>query len=304
MFGVAYWHRSYRAIKAMLHWMVWTAVLSEHSGPDEMSVDEMKRSGKELAQRIIEDVAEPSSDTLPVMPGFLETMQVNGLSQIPFREAVVLASINSFERDRVSQTRDKSSDVMLRLLTNHKWYKAVLTIDHYQNLQVSSPDEAKSAKRLWETLQRFIDPRRKISHEATIHRRMRLSMTLQSRVLRELSDARPITRILNPRETYDRMLTEASSCQLFLVDFIEKSKSKDKPLYFLVAERSGSRLTNTANPIPVRESFDQKQLTEEFLVSNGAIRIFCHPDYATFVAASLSAERLEQILLEAAESLL
>lgn len=304
MFGVAYWHRSYRAIKAMLHWMVWTAVLSEHDGPDEMSADEMKRSGRELAQRIIEDVAEPSSDTLPVMPGLLETMQVNGLSQIPFREAVVLASINSFERDRVSRIRDKSSDVMLRLLTNHKWYKAVLTIDHYQNLQVSSPEEAKSAKRLWETLQKFIDPRRKINHEATIHRRMRLSMTLQNRVLRELSDARPITRILNPRETYDRMLTEASTCQLFLVDFIEKSKSKDKPLYFLVAERSGSRLTNTASSIPVRESFDQKQLTEEFLVSNGAIRIFCHPDYATFVAASLSAERLERILLEAAESLL
>lgn len=299
MFGVAYWHRSYRSIKAMLHWMIWTALRNE--GITEAAV---RKNGVKLAERVIEMVVGPSADTLELLPA-RPNREIGGSAiQIPYREAMVLVAINSFEHEHAPNSPDRSSDVLLGLLTSHKWYKAILTIDHHQNLQVSSKEEGRRAMKLWETLQKVIEPSSRISHEEMIDRRMQLSVLVQRRVIEALGDARPITRILNPKQTYDEMIREGASCQLFLVDFIEKGKSKDKPLYFLPSERAGSRLTNTADAIPVRESYDQRQLSAEFLVSNGAIRIFCHPSYARFVAASLPASRLEDLLLEAASSLL
>ncbi len=297
MFGVAYWHRSYRAIKAMMHWMVWDAIDAAHA-PE----NEVRKRGKELATELLRSAGPaPGGEELGItVPLPDAAMQF----QIPQREAAVLTSITVFASERNPSATDETSEKLLELLTQHRWYKAILTIDHYQNLQVTSAEHGRRAKRVWETLQKLIDPPRKISHEAMIARRMELSRLLQRRILDELGDARPVTRILNPKRTYDEMLQVGATTQLFFVDFIEKSKSKDKPLYFLATERPGSRLTNTADLIPVRESYDQKQLSSEFLVSNGAIRIFGHPDYARFVTASIAAERLEEMLLDVATMML
>lgn len=297
MFGVAYWHRSYRAIKAMMHWMVWDAI-----DADTEHESEVKKHGKALAAELMRS---SGSAALSKELGFVVPAPDAATEfEIPQREAAILATISAFGRMRNPNAVDRTPEILLRLLSQHRWYKAVLTIDHYQNLQVTSAEDGKRAKRVWETLQKLIDPARKISHETMIARRMQLSKLLQRRIFESLEDAHPLTRILNPERTHDEMLRVGATTQLFFVDFIEKSKSRDKPLYFLATERPGSRLTNTADLIPVRESYDQKQLSSEFLVSNGAIRIFCHPDFARFVTASITPERLEDILLDVSSTLL
>lgn len=294
MFGVAYWHRSYRSIKAMIHWLVWESMLVGGREPAQL-----KREANAIATQLFSSIG--------VSPAQLPTFELRVPQgfRIPQRESEVLYFLNQYGQERASSFGNATRAALFALLQDHSWYRAVLTIDHYENLEVSDPQQATLTKSLWTKLDRLTEFGRQRSYEEAILAKMSLSKLVQQKIVRSVgADPTTITRILDPLETLDSLIADAASIQLFMVDFPEKRKSKEEPLYFLASERPGSRLTDTAQAIPVRRSFDQNQLQSEFLVSNGAIRLFCHPKYARFIEGSLSAAELQRILEESADELL
>lgn len=309
MFGVAYWHHSYRAIKAMIHWLVWAAVL-ERAGDASIS-----RRGEAVAQLLLEALnpSPPSAEDQITLPGLSDDLpRISGLgdmpglykgldleNRIPAPESAVLEMLDKLGNHTASDMRD--------LLLGRSWFRAVLTVEHFDNLAVSltsgGPDEGRRVKRVWDAASRL----KNLSGDAQVQSRRDICVAIQTSVRRWFLDnvEEPnITRIVDWPNERDSFIVASEERQLMLVDLVETRKSKDKPLYFVPTERPGSRMVNTASPIPVRRSFDQKQLQQEFVVSNGAIRVLVHPRYDKLVTDSIDQALLLDFLINALEQCL
>lgn len=301
MFGVAYWHHSYRAIKSMIHWLVWTAVV-ETDDPGRPS-----RRGETVARVLLESLSqsEEPAERQETLPGLAtrDSVQPGGQdpprlyrdldldSKIPGPESAVLELLDRLGHGKATEMR--------ALLSERNWYRAVLTVEHYENLAVSvgseSLDNAPIVKRIWDMSDRF----KGMASDAQVLIRRQLCIEVQNDLHRWFIDhiEEPnITRIVDWPNARDRFLVTADFSQLVLVDLVETRKSQDKPLYFVPAERPGSRMLDTARPIPVRRSFDQAQLQEEFIVSNGAIRVLMHPLFERLVSDSIEPSVMLRIL--------
>lgn len=284
MFGVTYWHHSYRSIKAMIHWIVWQAVLAGGSGS---IVARANRLSKSLF------LALDSQERESFLPGF--ERQWRSLSQMPQREGAVLAFLVDYAKG--------SASPMLRLLERRRWFKPVLTIDHFKNVALYSHDLGKRDQKLWEVLDKLpeagdqmLTARVAIAHEI----QRRISSWIEPRTEGAITE----TLVKGWGDKKVELLIACATEQLFLLDVVESKKSVEKNLYFAVQERKGLRLSEMTQGVPVRQSFDQHQLHQEFLISNGAIRLLCHPDFDDFVARSIPVDELFEIVLAAARAVL
>lgn len=286
MFGVVYWHHSYRAIKAMIHWIVWMAVMD--SG---RTSDDVLAGAQGLAQELFAslDASLGAEDGTPTMlPGFGEL----GASPVRIspREGAVLA----FIADRGGA----AAKSMFKLLAAQSWYRIVLTADHYDNAAATSGDTEASLRTVWDTIEENLYG---LAPQGQAIYRVALAETVQRHIVEWLvprSEGEVRTRVIDWGDQRDRFVLTADHTQLILVDLVETKKSKDKPLYFAVPEKMAARLDKTSTAIPVRRSFDQMQLQKEFVISNGAIRVLCHPDFATFLGDTIPSETLLSMLEE------
>jgi HD superfamily phosphohydrolase len=281
MFGVVYWHHSYRAIKAMMHWMVWDAL-----GAGGLEEDALRRAGEKLAKSLYDALAggDPALlfDGSSMLPGF-ERMW-DEAPRIPYREGAVLHFIAAHG--------EEDSDELAQLLDEKRWFHSILTVDHPDNVAVSGRDMA------GESVWHWVSAMQTHASETWVLARYRWARVFQRRLVEALHDARPPLTAVVRRDEILARLAAASVRQLILIDTVEIRKSHDKPLYIVQSERANSRRELTTVRIPVRRSYDQNRLTADFVAANGAIRVFAHPDYFSFIERTLPRETISQILVD------
>jgi HD superfamily phosphohydrolase len=285
MFGVTYWHHSYRSIKAMIHWIVWQAILQSQGKST------IGRKAELLARELF--AALDSKERESFLPGF--ERQWRSFSQMPQREGSVLAFLVEHGSDHAKP--------MLDLLEQRRWFKPVMTIDHYENVEVYDRPRGRRDKQLWDVVAKLPE-----AGDRNLTARVAIAQDLQSSIIKWLEPrtegAISATVVENWTELKVQIQTQSYLGQLFLVDFVETRKSVEKKLYFAIAERRGLRLTNMTQGIPVRQSYDQHQLQKEFMVSNGAIRLLCHPDFDDFVVRSIPTDILFEMLLDSCKRII
>lgn len=280
MFGVVYWHHSYRAIKAMMHWICWEAVVS--SGAES---DVLKRASA-LSRLLNEALGDAHNsalfDSSSMLPGFERMWE--SAPRIPHREGSVLRFLASHGGDTAGELVD--------LLENKSWYRPLFTAYHHENLAVSGEGDERS-RELWTSVARL----QSASTESWILTRYRWAKRLQERLIGALYTTQPPVTAIVRRGDLLNEVSKRSAQQLVLIDTVQVSKSKETPLYLVQTERRSSRRGSTTSPIPVRKSYDQQMLEKEFVVANGAIRILVHPKFADLVERTLDYDVLFDHLL-------
>lgn len=286
MFGVTYWHHSYRAIKSMIHWLVWKAVWKPDAEPSAV-----KRNAERLAADLFASLGTANGSQIP-LPGF--GPDATAIARVPAREASIL----TFVDDRAGHA---AGDVV-ELLLDRSWFRSVLTVEHFQNVAVSDLDPDARPAELWNGFASLMEK----PAEFQVQVRIALAEEIQREIrswVEEQDEVPAQTLIFDFDKKRDRFLFESQVRQLFLLDLV-KAAASDKPLYFVSTERPGSRLTDTSRPLPVRRSYDQNQLNEEFLVSNGAIRVLAHPEFDKFIADAMTYDELLDATVRASRQVL
>lgn len=291
MFGVAYWHHSYRAIKAMIQWIVWCAV---EVGTQPGS----KLVGRRLASEFFEYI-----DTT-ITTGSVERSALFGIGgvqgvdkgAIPEGEARVLAWL--------TERGGTQAEVLFKMLANHNWYRSIITIEHPSSEVLSADDSSvDDARTIWDGLARVY----KMKDDERIVARMALARSFQETVLRwlsEQSEGEANTIVYDFSDIKSQMLADGLTSILFLVDGPDQDKAFQKPLYYTIRDERGYRSVNAALAIPVVKSYDSARLSDEFVAANGAVRVFCDPRYVDFFASAVLPDTLRIILRDAIASVL
>lgn len=282
MFGVVYWHHTYRAIKAMIHWIVWKSLRNSRGTVTAISAHA-------TATRFYEQL---KGETL--FSGFEDVSGV-GTFSMPRREGAVLSYL-------ARSSKDRSALDMFNLLGHKRWFKSVLTVEHYEN--VANAQSGDFEINIWAAVYKL--PSKPHEH---VMARLKLAERVQQRVIEWFAahtEPGKLTVVQDWEEIKVQIQIAAGREQLFLVDLVETRKASEKSykrLYFASAERTGVGVVDASMAIHTRHSYDQARLAVEFLASNGAIRLLCHPDFDEYVTSSLTREDLLTILLEELQAL-
>jgi HD superfamily phosphohydrolase len=284
MFGVAYWHHSYRAIKAMIHWMVWTCV--------EQGGSRAEQAARKLARRFFADLESSQHSSLNELALLAVSEQASIRSAIPVAEAFVL--------DWFAGRGSPDTKEMVELLQSRRWYKSVLTIDHYANESEFGDDlrEGDITERIWLQMQKIF-----AAHERdrwTL--RMQLARDTQRRVkdwLLSQTQGNAGTIVFDFKRRRDQFIAVAATRTLFLLDVPDPTRAFQQPLYYTRVERRASLSVNPAEAIAAVRSYDGSRLSEEFVIANGHIRLLCHPDFDEFVERAVARKTLMTFVSEA-----
>lgn len=279
MFGVAYWHHAYRSIKAMIHWLVWTRFERDH-WDQRSAVVSIEYVVSEMVGRLGPQGQQP---LLSVRDGSrLER------GTLPEAEFAVLCALG--------ENGDETSRELLLLLSRHRWFAAVLTVEHY--LQLSPTDERRAVTQdMWEALDRVY----RLKKWDYPKKRLQLSRRLQAAVVEWFSprlegNAETIVSHFSDRKS--NFLVACHGRQIFLVDGPDPERRTSGPLIWSHGERRGAHSVDPNKPISSSRSYDGERLSEEFVATNGAIRVLCHPDFEAFVRQSMTRKDLLGILAD------
>ena len=277
MFGVAYWHHSYRSIKAMIQWLVWTCMGDAGIDRDTPIKPTL------LASRLYAELDRASS------AGSWPARNPKG---IPSRGALPIAEADILRWLVYSGTSEAKE--MYLLLSRHQWYRVALSVEHPSSESLYSSQRATSeASTIWEGLARIYA----LPDDAHYLARLRLARAVQRHVkawLSPLTEGEAGTIVYDFRSWKSRLL--ADDRQLFLVDGPDKTRAYQKHLYYTVdAKRENSQI-DASKPLDVFRSFDDARLGDDFVATNGAVRLFVHPDYAAFVESGLDVKTLSKLL--------
>jgi HD superfamily phosphohydrolase len=286
MFGVAYWHHSYRAIKAMIHWMVWSCI--ESAGRTGSKVDHVV--GK-LAKQFFKDL-DASHEIFQASAQLLATPEPpSRRGAVPVAEAFVL--------DWLADRGGPDAIEMVSLLQSQRWYKSVLTIDHFANESEYGDDQedVRVIERIWLSLQTiFKSPERE-----RWKLRMKLARGTQARLAAWLSgrmQGNAGTIVFDFQRQRDRLIAAAGSRTLFLIDVPDPTRAFQPPLYYTRIERRSSLGVDPAQAIAAIRSYDGTRLSDEFVIANGHVRLLCHPDFDEFVERSIARGTLLRLVAD------
>jgi hypothetical protein len=192
---------------------------------------------------------------------------------------------------------------MAGLLQEQRWYKAVLTIDHFSNESEFGDDLEQEGvpKRIWERLQQVF--------KAPVHERWKLRMEiarlLQERIVSWFKDrlqGEAGTIVYEFKSHRDKLEAQAAIRTLFLLDVPDPTKAFQQPLYFTRVERRVAVSVDPVEAIVAVRSYDGQQLSDNFVIANGHIRLLCHPDFDEFVERSVPRRTLLSMVCEVLES--
>ncbi|MEV8273762.1 hypothetical protein [Microbacterium sp. NPDC077184] len=276
MFGVVYWHHSYRAIKAMIHWIVWEAVAARGGG---------RKGGRAVEAGLY-------SELKPGKMFSTVNTSLDGIA-LPPREGAVMDYL-------VALSGASAAREINRVLGEKLWYRTILSIEHHSN-ETSQPFSRDREREIWEAADSLLGhgDSSATAQEGLVAKRIELTRAIQGRIVewfRDRTEGETRTLVVGWESNLARFQVSAAKHQLFLLDLSETRKATDKNLYFAASERVGSRSLEPAEPIEVRRSYDQAQLSQEFIASNAVIRLFCHPDFAHFIVQAIPAEALYAIV--------
>lgn len=287
MFGVVYWHHTYRAIKAMMHWIVWSRL----SDQDDESPDILSRS---LFKAIDNTIARTFGNF-----GSME-IQDSRSGEISNTNGEQLILTEFSEMGLIEWLRARGGtdvDEMADLLTHHEWYRAVLTVPAPRNGTNDPRDVSdKVAENLWSLAIKLFA----ITGDKYWQARYYLAKQLQLRVVDWLynrSEGESRTHVANFSGRKHDLVSDAELLQLFLFDWLDTGKGQ-KPLYWTTGDARQTLTVDASAPIPYARSLDEVLLSESFQDTNGALRIFVHPTYADFIDGAMENDTLADMLAD------
>lgn len=275
MFGQVYWHHAYRAIKAMIHRMIWD-MLSKYKGKTET----VERNINRLRSNFRNFIIPPTVTALPEQPILTGmTSYLEELSRIQKGDLAVLRWIANESSD--------SGKEFLEMLESRNLFKRVLVLSH---------DRAED-KVLWEKMTRFY-------RENDWRKKHKLQTIFQEKIVGLVEtppEAPPHTDVITD-DAKNRFITDGKRKVVLLIDLPPVRKGTDIPLRYLVEEDRRRIKIDEMQVGTFEPSVVWNALQENFQESIGKLRVFCHPDHNEFLTAYLSRRIIEDALSNALES--
>ena len=182
--------------------------------------------------------------------------------------------------DRTSATGKK----LLEMICERKLFKRIMVISGRKN-----PD-------LWEKLVRL---RSEARWEEMCNFQREVQNNLAD-VIGSLDDQRRTTSVLSSDRT-DQVVGRAKADDeaLFLVDIPTDRKGGAFDLYYLAESRIHGPLKSEEESVQTEDSVLWTNLSKDFLMSVGKVRLFCHPDIVEVCTAALTRGDVESAVSSA-----
>jgi len=264
MFGQVYWHHTYRAIKSMIHRMVWE-MLSKLKG----NINALRARFRSFITE--EDIL--GNGGQPRLPSFEENARGNK-SIIQREDLAVLRWI--------ANESGRGGKQFLDLLEKRQLFKRVLVLSH---------DRAED-KELWTKMTRFYAT-------PSWRKKLKLQTIFQEKIVSLVenppSEEIPLTDVITP-DAKNNFIADGKEFIILLIDLPPVRQSSDVPLMYLI-EEDRRRIKIDENQVgTVEESVVWDALQMKFQESIGKLRVFCHPDHYRFLSAYLSRAVIESAL--------
>lgn len=269
IFGAIYWHHTFRAIKSMIHRLVWEGLENDQTAfRDDFRSFCLPGPGGTQA-RLVEDF------------GITEDSE----SQVHHNDLEVLEWFNRQSGDEASELVDN--------LRNRDLYKRIFVL--------SKEDDADSGR--WEELADFYK-----RNSRSWEKKVRLQQEFESRMFdlvrdRSIGDDR-VTEILT-EDNRQRFIADSKDHIMFLLD-LPASKSVLESNIEYLKEEDQTRDTDgfEGEAVPLRVdglsgTIVWETLQDNFYESIRKFRVYCHPDHCEFVSKLLDRQEIQTQLDEA-----
>lgn len=283
MFGVAYWHHAYRAIKCIVKWLVWEAFETEGRAG---------RSSRVVVRDFFAFIDELSAWVIPLESGTEDAEnallpEASGRSLQLVRSGCIpqvdAQALNWFVEKGSSRSRE-----LMKLLVTHNWVRPVLTIPYPAESDTSVGEiDAKLAVRLWDA---FSDLHQ-MEPEKHWRALMEVGRALQTGVIEWLAGSaqgNAGTYVVDYTATRKGFVDFALTNVVFLLDGPDISKASQNQLYWSLGDRKADITVDVSRSIPLSRSVDDDYLRQGFVKANGLLCIYCHPGYSSFIQSAIS----------------
>jgi HD superfamily phosphohydrolase len=269
LFGQVYWHHAYRAVKAMIHRIVWETANSP-------GADKIKMRA-EFREFLVPDAAVlPRHEQMTFSIATKDQRQISAhQSQADDNDLAVL--------EWFSQRSSPAGRELFSLIATRRLFKRIFVLS-----KEVGPDE-----KLWSTVADFFRANAKNWKAKLV-----LQNTFQRRVA-ELIEQPPLDGALSqPLEPSirNRFLAEARQKILLLIDIPPERRASKIPLEYLVEEDRQRFKRDEIRVENLEQSTIWRAVQNSFQQSLGKLRLFCHPDFADCLARSIPRRMFESVL--------
>jgi len=273
MYGQVYWHHGYRAIKAMMQRLTWEALAACQTPQD------LKADLDRFVLPAVDDLG--GQATLFPMASDLANTPVSEVSQIQQADLAVLTWL--------AIRAGNVGNGLLGLLKSRRLFKRILVLS-----REATPD-AKVRKDL---VSFFHDDSTGWS------RKLELQQTFQDRIRQEIENSASSLgeSAIITADARNKFLVESRTLPVVLVDVPSKATSDSQLEYVIEEDRRRSK-EDEMRTGSCEQSLVWKALHDNFFQSIGKARVFAHPDHAAFISASISKQRLEDLLSSSLQAL-
>ena len=268
MFGTVYWHHAYRAIKAMLHMMVWTMLESAKDKRAEL---------RDAFRRFV----------MPKAVAGVQQLFAGGAADLGGTRIRDVCQVQQGDLAVLEWIVERSGGVgqeFVALLRKRKLFKRILVLSR----------EKAADGRLWDRASAFY----KSEDALAWQRKLLLQRNFQRRI-GELVDSPPEPPAVSAVVTADArngFLAGGQRETLVLVDLPKQSRRPERSVEYLVEEDRRRFKVDEIRTESLEESVVWKTLQEHLHSSIGKLRVFCHPQHHEFLGAYLSRETLADAL--------
>ena len=295
MFGQVYWHHAYRAIKSMVHWLLWEAyrvakdravgrrAIAEAELTPNDDEESVGRTAVTALRRALMEFVKPGGAVMQAEPTLFQTSEQRTIGQIHHTDFAVLKWL----ADRGGQ----SGQDLFGLLLARRPFKRTLVLSR------DNPEDQKLWDDLHETYYQIrADWQRKLSMQQALQR---LVIEAVERARIHLPKRPGLQRALEEKRT-EFLGVARQSCVLTIDVPPERRAAASPLLYIAEADRELYKADNVEIGA-FYESGVWKKLQAEFHFSLGRVRVFGHPKYSKFLRLILGRQELKRILTRAAQ---
>ena len=267
MYAQVYWHHTFRAIKAMIHRLWWNA----------LSVAGSKN--EKVLRREFRDFVRPLLSNQPELPKVYEEDRIERLSsQIQGEDYSVL--------EWIAKKGNNDSAMLFELLKKRRIYKRVMVL--------SKGRGSKS----WESVSAFF-----ANYRSKWEDRLNLSLAFQSYVAELIKIDETVSGKM-PNDHRNRFVSLIQSeAPIFLVDCPVSKIGSKKDLFILLEDDQKLPQVDLLSQEAAKVDNVWSALRKSYDGSISKVRVFCHPDWHTFVERHFKREELDLALSKAVESI-
>lgn len=305
LFGVAYWHHTYRSVKALIRRIVWDAFSVECSlASGTASVKSVLRDCVDRFMIFIEDYntwrfdVEHLSTPEPPLPVSGEMSQVVS-GALPPGDAQALHWFAVHGSPKAKELFD--------LLVAREWFKAVVRVPFV--LEGSSDlagfggasIDNEVALGLWKAFSVL----RNLPPDDMWATELLIAEDFENRVsewIKDKNEGQAGTIVVDFSKRKGGLREHLLRSVTFLIDGPDMNKAHQKELYWSIGDLKADVTVNVSEGIEWRRSLDEYFLQKSFVATNGSICVYCHPDHASFVQSAIPEATLAEMLLSVMEA--